>query len=213
MAHILSDFDDLTVVSSRAPDPDAFTLCTIGRNEMYFLPAFLEHYRKLGIEQFAVLNDCSDDGTRDYLLAQPDVVLFESNYAYGDTVNLPSGMSEQVSNGRILYVWRALLFDRFARSGWAVQLDMDEFVHLPPNTRFQDVARTLEKENASAALGLMVDVYPSDIGALARQASDTEIDLGSDWYFDGGPHLKLRENRAARVLHAGARAFVPYLRD
>jgi hypothetical protein len=39
------------------------TLCAIGRNEMYFPSAFLEYYRKLGIEKIAFLHDRSTDGT------------------------------------------------------------------------------------------------------------------------------------------------------
>lgn len=206
MTHILSEFDDLTVVSARQPDPEAFTLCAVGRNEMYFLPAFLEHYRELGVEQFAILDDRSNDGTREYLLAQPDVVLFESKYTYSDKVELPATLSDQISSGRILYIWRALFFSRFATQGWAVQLDLDEFIQLPAGRKLQDVAEQLDSEGSSVAYGLMLDVYPSDIGALGAQANDKEVDIEARWYFDGEPHLELREDAVLRWLHPGARA-------
>ncbi|WP_299832555.1 glycosyltransferase family 2 protein [uncultured Roseobacter sp.] len=206
MTYILSQFDDLTLVSARQPDPEAFTLCAIGRNEMFFLPAFLEHYRKLGVEQFAILDDRSDDGTLEYLLAQPDVVVFHSRFAYGDTVKLPSALSDQINSGRILYIWRALFFNRFARRGWAVQVDLDEFIHLPAGKRFQDIALQLETEGSTVAYGLMLDVYPTDIAALGAQAHDREIDMGAAWYFDGEPHFRLRQNASPKVLHPGARA-------
>ncbi|WP_299410272.1 glycosyltransferase family 2 protein [uncultured Roseobacter sp.] len=206
MMHPLQHLDDLDLVSNRQPDPEALTLCAIGRNEMYFLPSFLEHYRKLGIEQFAILNDRSDDGTKEYLLAQPDVVLFESKYTYGDTVDLPEDLVARIPNQRILYVWRTALFNRFAKGKWAVQLDLDEFIHLPQGYTFQDVGRKLDAAGARVAYGLMLDVYPKNISVLSSQSKDKEVDPGADWYFDGEPHLKLQENQPPSVVHPGARA-------
>lgn len=206
MTHPFAQFDDLQVVSTVKPDPDAMTLCAVGRNEMYFLPAFLHHYRSLGIEQFAILNDRSDDGTREYLLSQPDAVVFESNYRYGDLINLPQSMIGKISNGRILYIWRTLLYNKFAKGRWAVQVDLDEFIHLPQGTRLQDVALQMEAQGEQVALGLMLDVYPDSISALAAQAKGSEVDMGTTWYFDGEPHLRLSKKRPPQIVHPGARA-------
>jgi len=206
MTHPFTTFDDLKVVSKRQPDPEAMTLCAIGRNEMYFLPAFLEHYRKLGIEQFAILNDRSTDGTTEYLMSQPDVVMFESAYRYGDMVDLPSDMIDKMLSARILYVWRTIFFDRFAKNRWAVQVDLDEFIHLPPGRTFQDIARLLDREGSRLAYGVMLDVYPETLSDLAGMADDQEIDLGATWYFDAEPHLRLRSDKFPKTLHPGARA-------
>ncbi|MGI1662804.1 glycosyltransferase family 2 protein [Palleronia sp. KMU-117] len=206
MTHPFTALDDLKVVSSRQPDPEAMTLCAVGRNEMYFLPAFLEHYRKLGIEQFAILNDRSTDGTTEYLLAQPDVVVFESRYRYGDEVDLPADMVDKMPNGRILYIWRTIFYARFAKTRWAVQTDLDEFIHLPPGASFQDVARRLDDSGASVAYGVMLDVYPETLSDLAAMADQKQIDPGAKWYFDAEPHLELRAGELPRTLHPGARA-------
>ena len=53
---------------------------------MYFLPAFLDHYRHIGIEQFIFLDDQSDDGTNDYLLEQRDIVILKMDYRYGHPI-------------------------------------------------------------------------------------------------------------------------------
>lgn len=206
MTHPFTAFDDLTLVSSRQPDPEAMTLCAVGRNEMYFLPAYLEHYRKLGIEQFAILNDRSDDGMREYLLSQPDVLLFESRYRYGDEVNLPAGLIEGTNKARILYIWRTIFYARFAKTRWAVQTDLDEFIHLPPGKTFQDVARILDQDEARVAYGLMLDVYPETLSDLAAMANQREIDPAARWYFDAEPHLQLRTGRLPKTIHPGARA-------
>ena len=79
----IEQYDDLRQISNRKADKDALTLCAIGRNEMYFLPTFLAHYRRLGVEQFAILDDRSTDGMTEYLLEQNDVVLYRSDHKYG----------------------------------------------------------------------------------------------------------------------------------
>jgi len=206
MTHPFTAFDDLKVVSSRQPDPEAMTLCAVGRNEMYFLPVFLEHYRKLGIEQFAILDDRSTDGTTEYLLSQPDVVVFESNYRYGDEVDLPAHIVDTMLSERILYVWRTIFYDRFAKNRWAVQVDLDEFIHLPLGTTFQDIARILDHEGSCLAHGVMLDVYPETLSDLAGMADQREIDPAATWYFDAEPHLKLRAGKYPKILHHGARA-------
>lgn len=206
MTHPFSAFDDLKVISSRQPDYEAMTLCAVGRNEMYFLPAFLEHYRKLGIEQFAILNDRSTDGTTSYLLSQPDVVVYESNYHYGDEVELPEQLPSKMFAGRILYVWRTIFFDRFAKHRWAVQVDLDEFIHLPPGKTFQDVAQMLDDEGSNLAYGVMLDVYPETLSDLAAMADQQEIDPSATWYFDAQPHLQLHVGKVPTILHPGARA-------
>lgn len=46
-------------------------------NEMRILPEFLAHYRRLGVDRFFLVDDHSTDGSRDYLMAQDDVTLYE----------------------------------------------------------------------------------------------------------------------------------------
>ena len=199
-------FDDLEVVSPGQPVRNAFTLCAIARNEMYFLPAFLAHYRKLGIEQFAILNDRSDDGTAEYLLAQPDVVMLSSQFTYGDTVELPETLEGLITQCRILYIWRSLLFDRFAKGCWGVQVDLDELIHLPPGMTFQDVAHRLDAEQVRVTMGVMLDLYPVDVIQFAAQRDEKHLDPETGWYFDGEAHLELRQNDIPKMLHPGARA-------
>ncbi len=45
------------------------------RNERPRLPHFLDYYRSLGVGHFLIVDNDSDDGSRDYLAAQPDVSL------------------------------------------------------------------------------------------------------------------------------------------
>jgi hypothetical protein len=213
-----SRYDDLEIVSGGSPDPGAFPLVGILRNEMYFLPAFLEHYRARGIGQFILLNDRSDDGTTEFLAAQPDVVQLRSGYRYGDVVEAPSGVPASVighggaeTKVRILYVWRSLLMERFAADRWALQVDMDEFVHLPPGLSFPKfVDRPSVSENR-LVLAAMLDVYPSDIATLRAQRDEEFLDPDGAWFFDGEPHLDMGAEGYPAIAHPGARARL-YLR-
>ena len=69
-----------------AGDPADVALFAIVRNEMYFLPHLLRHYRALGLREFCFLDDRSDDGTRAFLMAQPDCVVIESNKTFGEQI-------------------------------------------------------------------------------------------------------------------------------
>ena len=177
---------------------------------MYFLPAFLSHYRRLGVERFVILNDQSDDRSFEYLIKQPDTVIVESARRYSDPVYFPPALSNLSGNRRILSLWRTMLHEMFARDRWALQVDLDEFVRLPEGFKFQDLILRLEIQDRHQVWGVMLDVYPENIAALAKQQGSDYLDTSAAWYFDGEPHLRLRRNRAPKTIHPGARARLYY---
>ncbi len=198
--------NDLTVVAGDDTNPSGFTLLAILRNEMYFLPDFLAHYRSLGVERVVFLNDRSIDGSLEYLAQQKDTIVVESVRTYGEKLQIPAHLSSLIDNPRILYFWRGMLHDMFASGRWALQVDLDEFIWLPHGITFQDLVRRLEGEGKRSVWGVMLDVYPETIEQLRAQEKDARIDLTATWYFDGERHLKLRGNRTPKVIHPGARA-------
>ena len=66
----------------RALDAAELLVVAVARNERTLLPHFLDHYRKLGVQHFVLVDNLSDDGTREYLLLQPDVVLYSADTEY-----------------------------------------------------------------------------------------------------------------------------------
>ena len=56
----------------------------------------------------------------------------------------------------------------------------------------QDLVARLEEQNDRAVLGVMLDVYPRDIAALAELGTLSRIDMSASWYFDGERRLRLR---------------------
>ncbi|MEO0666241.1 MAG: glycosyltransferase family 2 protein, partial [Pseudomonadota bacterium] len=78
--------DGLELLSSeasvaRARDAEVAVVAVM-RNELFMLPHFLAHYRRLGVEAFLIADNVSDDGTREYLLEQDDVALFSVDTDY-----------------------------------------------------------------------------------------------------------------------------------
>ena len=219
MTSRFASFDDLEIVSGPDPASNGVPLLGIIRNEMYFLPAFLAHYRRLGISQFILLNDGSDDGSTEYLNIQPDVVQLRSSLRYGDVVPTPECLPAHPSikvtkhgvDFRILYIWRALLNEKFAPNRWALQVDLDEFVHLPSGMTFPDLILRPELAHTRQVLGVMLDLYPADLAQLSGQRDALHLDPAATWYFDGERHLDLCTQPYPAVLHPGARARL-YLR-
>ena len=200
------DNNDLRILAGSDVDPSGFTLLAILRNEMYFLPAFLSHYRKLGVQRFVFLDDRSDDGSFEFLVQQSDTVVVGSDRRFGDKVELPSFMSRSIREFRIHFLWRSILFDMFARERWALLVDLDEFIHLPSGRTFQDIVSKLDEQRIRALWAVMLDVYPKDIAAFTDVGNCTRLNISGNWYFDAEQHLRLRRGRAPKIMHPGARA-------
>lgn len=199
---LYAEFDDLRIIAAAQAPGAGLPLCTIVRNEMYFLPAFLAHYRRLGVGEFYVVDDKSDDGSLDFLAEQPDVTLLGSNRRFGDLVK-PSAGPLAGSEIRMEIVWKSLLAARFAPERWSVLADADEFVTLPDGVGLPDVARLADQVGARCITGVMLDVYPPRLQDFER---DGPFDPDAEWLFDGERHLHLRAGRDPRMLHPGARA-------
>ena len=200
------EHNDLRVVSDTNVDPSGFTLLAILRNEMYFLPAFLAHYRGLGVQRFVFLDDRSDDGSFEYLLQQPDTVVVHSDRSFGYKVEPPPSISDAIVEPRIQFLWISILFDMFSLDRWALQVDLDEFIHLPQGLTFPDLAAQLDQQGTRALWAVMLDVYPKDITTFSYSEKSARLDISATWYFDGERHLRLRRCRPPKIVYPGARA-------
>ena len=204
------EHNDLRVVSGTGVDSSGFTLLAILRNEMYFLPAFLAHYRRLGVQRFVFLDDRSDDGSFEYLLQQSDTVVVHSDFNFDHKIDPPPAISDRVKDNRIDFLWRSILYDMFARApardGWALLVDLDEFIHLPRGMTFPDLVARLDQQGTRALWAVMLDVYPKDIATFSASENTMRLDMSATWYFDGERHVRLRKDRPPKMVYPGARA-------
>ena len=63
-------------------EPDDILLVTTIWNEKVRLPYFLRYYRALGINHFLIIDNCSDDGTAEYLTRHDDVSVWRAEGSY-----------------------------------------------------------------------------------------------------------------------------------
>lgn len=128
-------------------DPAAMPVMALVHNEANIAADFLAHYRRICRPSFLIVDDHSDDGTREFLASQPDVSLFSpvdgSTYAADKSV------------------WRSELLDRHCDGHWVIVPDIDEhFVFPSMETRPLDAyIAALEAEGAEAVVTLMIDMY------------------------------------------------------
>ncbi|MGY9049510.1 hypothetical protein P775_19525 [Puniceibacterium antarcticum] len=190
------DAQDIRIISNDLAERDGLTLICVFRNEFYLLPAFLTHYRALGVSRFILLD-------------QGDVMLLDSTRRYGDSVIKEERPPRRRSKTdyRQIHLWRTALANRFCDGRWMVQCDVDEFASLPEGRRLDQLARRLESNGKAGAWAGMIDIYPRHISDLGPEADAAQDPREGQWYFDATRHFSLRRDGSApRHHYAGVRS-------
>lgn len=198
---------DVAPISNDLSQSTGLPLVTIMRNEMQILPDFLSHYRMLGVQRFFILDDCSDDGTREFLSTQPDVSVLVSTHRYGDRPtpdSLPPELQTKPDT-RMIHVWRTGLMNRFCANQWGLQCDADEFLLLPDGVDLPKVIAMAEKAGAQGIWGGMIDLYPANISDLAAYPKSGFTHPQAKWYFDGIRHFSLQTGAPPKHRYEGVR--------
>src|SRR5579862_5997103 len=172
---------------------------SIVRDEIEFLPWFLDHHRRIGIRHFLMVDDGSVDGTVDYLLAQEDCMVVRSEVRYADVVR-----------GKDLL--RNAIAQRFFCGRWAFQLDPDEFVFLPSGKGgdLPSLCRALDEAGVVCCWANLVDVYPATFEEVLLPFQPASEPLAVANCFDYGPYLLLNvtpesTTLAPRTVYGGLR--------
>ncbi|WP_299628643.1 glycosyltransferase [uncultured Tateyamaria sp.] len=124
------------------------TVVAVMRNEMFMLPQFLAHYRRLGVTSFLIADNVSDDGTREYLLEQADVALFSVDTDY----NL----------SQYGVAWQQAMMSAFRVGRWSLVADADELLvwQAKQTQTLPDLLQSPRFKGAEAARIFMLDMYP-----------------------------------------------------
>ncbi len=183
---------ELTLIRDRSgvcSDSGIF-LFSVVHNEKPHLPYFLEYYRKLGIEHFFIVDNNSEDGSREYLSAQPDVSLWCAAASYK---RAHFGMD-----------WVNSLLRRYARGHWALVVDIDEFF-VYPYCDTRPLAALTDWLDASAIKSfgaLLLDMYPA--GSLdSPQPAPGRDPFEYLTHFDSGNYTQKPNRRYGNVWIQG----------
>ena len=157
---------------------EELVVVSVVRNEMLMLPQFFEHYRNLGAKCFIFVDNCSDDGTRDYLRSQPDTIVYsaDTEYRYSHY-----GVS-----------WQQSVLGNHCLGKWVLLADADEFLVYEDSESVQlsDFIKGVEELGDDGVLLYMIDMYP--YGDL----KDAKFDEGHVFnvapYFDKEALIELR---------------------
>ena len=135
------------VIRKTAPcsnDNPIVVLCI--KNDLKRIQMLVNHYRKLGIEKFAFMDNGSDDGTFEWLLDQSDVDLFRCYEPY----------QTAVKEG-----WINRIISHYGFNRWYLVTDSDElgtYVGMESHP-IKDVVKYAEKSGIKRIKGLTIDMY------------------------------------------------------
>jgi hypothetical protein len=123
----------------------AFVVC---RDEIIRLKYFLSYYRNLGVSHFMFVDNDSSDGTKEYLIEQPDCSVWTTRQSYRD-----SNFGVQ---------WTNYLLRRYGVNHWCLTLDPDEFLVFPyyGNRDLRDLCDYLASSGRISFFSLLLDMYP-----------------------------------------------------
>jgi hypothetical protein len=187
---------ELTSVANRTGqigNDDILLFCTL-RNERVRLTYFLEYYRHLGVDHFLFVENGSDDGTRDYLEAQPDVSLWTTEQSY--------------KRSKFGVDWLNALQSRYGVGHWNLVVDVDEFFVYPfcDSRPLRALTDWLDASSIKSFGAMLLDMYPKgEIDAQPYRDGQDPMEIAE--YFDPGNYTISRNPKYGNLwIQGGARA-------
>ncbi|MEO0999113.1 MAG: glycosyltransferase family 2 protein [Pseudomonadota bacterium] len=174
---------ELTRVADRtdAIGADDILLFSTVRNEAIRLPWFLKYYREMGVRHFCFVENDSDDGTREYLVEQPDCSVWTTTGSY--------------KKSKFGVDWLNRLLRRHGTGHWVMVVDVDEFFVYPHCDKRPLAALTdwLDSCSVKSFPAMLIDLYPKGPvdEAVYRPGEDP---LAVAHWFDPG-NYSMRRNR------------------
>ncbi len=167
--------------------------CTI-RNEAERLEWFLHHYRALGVEHFIFIDNASDDGTRETLLAQPDATVYATEASY--------------KASRFGMDWINWLMLRHANGHWCMVADADELLIYPHwQTRpLRALTQWLEARGQPVLPAMMLELYPKGPLDQAEYAPGSDPTACLNWFDAGNYTIAHRPLLDCLLIQGGPRA-------
>ena len=168
---------------------DGPVVFSVMRNEDYFLPHFFRHYRNLGVTEFLIYDDHSDEPALNFLCSQPDCSVLGSVRQFGDTF----GLNGTGVPRRLPHLLKEKVPEALFPGRWVLTVDADEFFIIP--SRFDNLLQMiefLENSNQFYCTAPMVDFYGETLYSrnysinLDPFIANPNFDAGPYYIWDGG---------------------------
>lgn len=169
------------------------------RNEKIRLPYFLQYYREMGANHFLFVDNDSDDGSAEYLAAQPDVSLWTTKNSY--------------KRSRFGVDWLNWLQSKYGHGHWTLVVDPDEFLIYPfCDTRpLQALTDWLDASSIKSFSAMLLDTYPKGrIDAQPYAPGQNPLEIAS--WFDAGNYTIAKNSKYGNLWIQGGprmRVFFP----
>lgn len=153
-----------------APAGDLVVGCAV-KDDLIRIREFFAHYRALGVNAFIMIDNGSTDGTREYLLQQPDAVVWETDAVY---------------NSRRKTAWLDRAAANLTGGGyWYLTVDSDELFVYPEmdSLSLPEYAARLRRRGITSVKALMLECYPR--GELFAPDADPADFIRDYCWFDG----------------------------
>lgn len=152
---------------------------SVVRNEELRLPLFFEHYKKLGVARFLMIDNDSEDATPDLLLAEPLADVFHTKASYLDAC---CGL-----------YWLNGVARARAIGHWTVMADADELLVYDGMAEhgLPAFAAWLERNRQPSLFTPMIDIYPRDVVGEAGGSLGDNL-AGNSWFDTAGYALQRR---------------------
>ncbi|MBK1634887.1 glycosyltransferase family 2 protein [Rhodovulum adriaticum] len=174
--------------------PDDVLCFTTLRNERIRLPYFLKYYRDMGVGHFLMVDNGSDDGTREYLAEQPDVSLWTTDRSY--------------KRARFGVDWLNWLTRWYGKGHWCLTVDVDEFFIYPfCDTRpINALTDWLDASSIKSFGAMLIDMYPKGpIDAVPYREGQSPFEI-ANWFDSGNYTIKKNKRFGNLWIQGGPRA-------
>lgn len=146
-------------------------ICAV-RDDLHKVKKQIEYHSKIGISNFAYIDNNSTDGTYEWLLEQEGISLFRTDERFSPTISIS---------------WRKQVMDIFGYERWYLVIDSDEFFCYPGMERISinKYIEFIEEKGYQAAFAPLLDMYPKGDLFLSNECSFDE----SYNYFDTDSYM------------------------
>lgn len=147
LIYVAREIRDLHIRPIKMLDRTGVYLICIVRNGSPFIREFIQYYKSIGVDHIFLLDNRSNDNTVEIAAEHEDVSVVSSNLSFG----------------RYEFLWRHYLSIRFARHGWIISADIDEFIEIHKEFHYNvnNMVMYMDSQGFTAATGYMIDLFPS----------------------------------------------------
>lgn len=183
---LMSEFElisDRLVLSDDKTDP---IIISVVRNELERMKIFFQHYRTLGVKQFVILDNGSDDGTLEYLSQQENTRVYRV---------LDSFQTQKKES----WIEKLLAMTGFDR--WYMVIDSDELLDYVGSEEHSvtEFIRKCEQKGLKRVLGFMLDMYSKD-PLFSNNKSEGGLIDGLKYFDKNGYILNIAGEPGAKKL-------------